>query len=29
MNHKFTESIVEEAALAWMEALGYSVSYGS
>ena len=29
MTAAFTESIVEEAALAWMEALGYSVSYGS
>ena len=24
----FTESIVEDAALAWLEALGYSVLYG-
>ena len=24
----FTESIVEEAALAWLEALGYSVLHG-
>jgi len=25
MSYKFTESIVEEAALAWLDALGYSV----
>lgn len=24
----FTESVVEEAALGWLEALGYSIAYG-
>lgn len=24
----FTESVVEEAALAWLEALGYSIAHG-
>jgi hypothetical protein len=27
-NTTFTESVVEEAALSWLEALGYAVSYG-
>jgi len=26
--HTFTESIVEDAALAWLEALGYQVRHG-
>jgi type I restriction enzyme R subunit len=28
MTHHFTESIVEEAALAWLDGLGYSILYG-
>jgi hypothetical protein len=28
MNTKFTESIVEDAALAWLEGLGYTVLHG-
>ena len=28
MTRSFTESIVEDAALAWLEALGYSVLHG-
>ena len=28
MSGNFTESIVEEAALAWLEALGYAVLHG-
>ena len=28
MSHGFTESIVEDAALAWLEALGYTVLHG-
>ena len=28
MNVKFTESVVEEAALAWLESLGYAVVHG-
>ncbi len=29
MTHRaFTESVVEEAALAWLEALGYAVLHG-
>ena len=29
MSAVFTESIVEDAALAWLEALGYAVLHGS
>ncbi len=28
MNERFTESVVEDAALAWLEALGYQVAHG-
>jgi hypothetical protein len=28
MTHHFTKSIVEEAALAWLESLGYTILYG-
>jgi hypothetical protein len=28
MNARFTESVVEDAALAWLKALGYSVLHG-
>ncbi len=28
MSQSFTESVVEDAALAWLEALGYAVIYG-
>jgi type I restriction enzyme, R subunit len=28
MSQSFTESVVEEAALAWLEALGYVVLHG-
>jgi type I restriction enzyme R subunit len=28
MSHAFTESIVEDAALAWIEGLGYAVLHG-
>ncbi len=28
MNTRFSESIVEDAALAWLEALGYAVLHG-
>ena len=28
MNTRFAESIVEDAALAWLEALGYAVLHG-
>ena len=28
MTHHFTESIVEEAALAWLDSLGYTILYG-
>jgi type I restriction enzyme R subunit len=28
MNSTFTESVVEDAALAWLEALGYAVLHG-
>lgn len=26
---RFTESVVEDAALAWLEGMGYSVAHGS
>ena len=29
MSHHFTESIVEETALAWLDGLGYTIVYGS
>lgn len=29
MNKAFTESTVEDAALAWLETLGYAVKHGS
>jgi len=29
MSGNFTESIVEDAALVWLEGLGYAVLYGS
>lgn len=25
---RFTESVVEDAALAWLESLGYTIKYG-
>lgn len=28
MIHAFTESVVEQAALAWLESLGYAVKHG-
>jgi hypothetical protein len=28
MNDRFAESVVEDAALAWLEALGYAVPHG-
>ncbi len=28
MGARFSESVVEDAALAWLEALGYAVSHG-
>jgi len=28
MNSRFTESVVEDAALAWLESLGYTVKHG-
>ncbi len=28
MNTRFSESVVEDAALAWLEALGYAVLHG-
>jgi len=27
-NHAFTESVVEKAALAWMESIGWRVAHG-
>lgn len=28
MSHSFSESVVEDAALAWLESLGYTVKHG-
>jgi type I restriction enzyme R subunit len=28
MSRRFAESVVEEAALAWLESLGYTILYG-